>query len=141
VISSVVGLVANARDGTLTIFDPLTNEIKRTVRVGDRPSGIVAVAEPKNVVYVTNAGSNDVSMIDPVAMTVIRTIPAGNAPSAIAGTFDSHVYAANAGGNGVSALSVLTNAVDATLGAGSAPAAISLGGLFWPAPRCTGLTC
>ncbi len=141
-VSSVVGLVANERDGTLTVFDPLTNEIKRTVRVGDRPSGILAVDQPKNVVYVTNAGSNGIAVLDPVALTVSRTIAAGNAPSGIAGTFDSHVFVANAGSNSVSALSLLTNTLDATLGAGSAPASISLGGLFWPAPgRCTGVAC
>ena len=142
VLASIVGLVANAGDGTVTVFDPLTNEIKRTIRVGPRPSGIVVVTSPKNAAYVTNAGDGTVSIVDPVALTVTATVPAGAAPSGIAAPFDSHAWIADARGNSVSALQLDVNAIDATIPVGNAPSAISLGGLFWPAPSgCAGVAC
>ncbi len=76
---SAFAYVTNSREGRVHVLDTETNEVKRTVRVGDDPEG-VAITPDGTLVYVTNTGSDTVSVIRSAANVVVDTVPVGAAP-------------------------------------------------------------
>lgn len=65
--------VTSERDSVVSIVDPGTASISRTVSVGDQPIGLL-LNKKKDRLYVANAGSDTISVIDTNGDTVVGTI-------------------------------------------------------------------
>ena len=65
--------VADFGSSAVHIIDDQTNEVVKTISVGDRPWG-VAYNPVYNKIYVTNSGSGTVSVIDIQTDEVVKTI-------------------------------------------------------------------
>ncbi|MCC2686161.1 MAG: autotransporter adhesin, partial [Paenibacillaceae bacterium] len=65
--------VANAGDNTVSVIDPSTNTVTKTVSVGTSPHGM-AFNDDGSKVYVANEGNDTVSVIDTSSLTVTATI-------------------------------------------------------------------
>lgn len=79
--------VTNSGSGSLSIIDPTSNQVEKTVpvRFGTKPRG-VAVAQAqsgKEYVFVSNYGSNNVSVIDADTYEELTQVRVGIAPGAI----------------------------------------------------------
>jgi YVTN family beta-propeller protein len=84
---SLVYSVATERstgNGVVRVLDSSTNEIIRTIRVGDTPEA-VAVTPDGLRVYAANTGSDTVSFFDDgTGFIFVRSIPVGAAPMGVA---------------------------------------------------------
>ena len=75
----------NRDDNTVSVIDPTTNTVVRTVQLdgNDGPEGI-AVHPDGRTVYVVNNGSSTVDAIDTATGEVRRTVPVDTAPTDVA---------------------------------------------------------
>src|SRR5512144_1744599 len=90
--------VSNEKSDEVSVIDTATDRVIATVKVGQRPRGIVVAPDGKRV-YVSNGNSNDLSVIDAATNTVIETIPAGVDPEGITISADgSRLYVVNENG-------------------------------------------
>src|SRR5437879_11488966 len=67
--------VSDEKSDEVSVIDTATDQVVATVKVGQRPRGVVVAPDGKRV-YVANGNSNDLSVIDTATNTVIDTIPA-----------------------------------------------------------------
>jgi YVTN family beta-propeller protein len=90
--------VSNEKSDEITVIDTATDKVVATIKVGQRPRGVVVAPDGKRV-YVANGNSNDISVIDPEKNMVIDTIPAGEDPEGITMSPDgSLIYTVNENG-------------------------------------------
>jgi YVTN family beta-propeller protein len=113
--------VANQGAGTVTIIDPQSLTVDRTVAVGGGPRRL-AVTPDGTRVYVTNYQTDDVSVIDALTRTKVGTIPVGDAPRGVAVTPNGEeIWVTNLQGNSISIISRATETVVTNLPAGILP--------------------
>jgi len=96
---------------TVIVIATATNQVVRTVTVGDDPRG-VAFTPDGAFAYVVNSGSDSVSVIATAINSVVATIrlATGSRPNAIAITPDgTRAYVANTGTSNVSVINTATN--------------------------------
>jgi YVTN family beta-propeller protein len=74
--------VANSKDGTVSVIDPVTKTVIQTISTGIDPVGAWPAANGK--MYADNEGSQTVSEIDVVTNTVTATINLGFTPGYVA---------------------------------------------------------
>jgi YVTN family beta-propeller protein len=75
---------ANNGNGVVKIVDLATNEITRTIRVGDNPEAAALIPEGTRL-YVANTGSDTLSFFNPQAgFILVGSIPVGAAPMGVA---------------------------------------------------------
>jgi YVTN family beta-propeller protein len=68
-------------DNLVWRVDPATNSLKRSIAVGNHPTGVAVGA---GSVWVANEGGGTVSRIDPSANKVVATIRLAHSPGAVA---------------------------------------------------------
>ncbi|MBD2704844.1 beta-propeller fold lactonase family protein [Spirosoma sp. BT702] len=108
-------------NGTLHVFDPVSNTIITSIPVGRNPIA-VSVRPDKSRVYVANASSSSVSVINMVTNTVIATITVGLTPYRLSVSPNGNrVYVTNTNSDNVSVIDAATNTVIATIPVGDGP--------------------
>jgi len=65
--------VPNGRDGTVSVIDPRTYQVLRTVPAGRIPQHVVPSYDLRTL-WVNSSGSNSLTRIDPVTGTVVGTV-------------------------------------------------------------------
>jgi YVTN family beta-propeller protein len=70
----------NCADGTVSRIDPGTNQVVKTIPVGNGPSGVCVAA---GAVWVADEHSEAVTRIDPKTNRVVATVDVGQAPQAV----------------------------------------------------------
>lgn len=107
--------------GTALFLDTATNEVLKTVEVGNHPAHIVFTDDGKYVL-VTNNEDNTVSVIDIASFEVTATIGTGKGPHGFRISSDSSTaYIANMGEDTVSVVSLKTMKEDKKIKVGKAP--------------------
>ena len=74
--------IANYDEGTVSIYDLVTNQVTATIQVGTHPAD-VEITQDGSRIYVANSGSNNVSVIDTVTRSVIGTVTLPSSPVGI----------------------------------------------------------
>lgn len=107
--------------GLALFFDTETNELLKSVEVGNHPAHIVFTEDGK-LALVTNNEDNNVSVIDMNNYSVIQTINTGKGPHGFRISADSQkAYIANMGEDTVSVLDIKTMTEDKKITVGSTP--------------------
>ena len=75
--------VTNRTDSSVSVIDPNSFNVIKTILVGSFPEGI-AVSPNGAEVWVVNTGSKSISIINTVSLSVVATISVGTNPEAIA---------------------------------------------------------
>jgi YVTN family beta-propeller protein len=118
--------VTNVRGNSVSVIDPATNEVTKTISVGRAPRGI-AFSPDGATAYVTNSEDDNVSLIDTTSNTVSGKVAVGKFPQGIAVTPDgTKVYVVNGKGNSLTVLNSATKQAIATVPVGNEPQAIAL---------------
>ena len=76
-------MVANAGSGTVTKIDTATNKVTVTIKVGNGPSGAIAISPDAKYAYVTNNGDEPVSVIT-LSYNAVKTITGVGIPTDLA---------------------------------------------------------
>lgn len=107
--------------GAAMFFDSETNELLKTIEVGNHPAHIVFTEDGKYAL-VTNNEDNSVSVIDMNNYSVIQTINTGKGPHGFRISADSQkAYIANMGENSVSVLDLKSMKEEKKITVGSTP--------------------
>ncbi len=107
--------------GKAVFFDTNTNELLKSVEVGNHPAHIV-FTENGEYALVTNNEDNNVSVIDTESFTVAQTVNTGKGPHGFRISTDSgKAYIANMGEDTVSVLDLQTMEEEKRITVGSAP--------------------
>jgi YVTN family beta-propeller protein len=94
--------------GKVVFYDAFTNQLVKTVEVGNHPAHVVYSADGKYVLA-TNNEDNTVSVIDAATYEVVKTVPTGKGPHGFRISADSKLaYIANMGEDTVSAINLET---------------------------------
>ncbi len=115
-LTADIAYVANAGNGTVTVFDTVTSTIIGSpIAVGTTPLS-VAITPDGSRVYVTNNSSNSVSVIDTTTNSVIATITGvGTLPNTIAiAPNGKKAYVSSPANNSVSVIDIESNTVIGT---------------------------
>jgi YVTN family beta-propeller protein len=111
--------------GNLSVIDPSTNSVVRTVSMGEYPWGVTA-DQANGLVYVTNYYSDNVTIVNGTTWATVGAVGSGEFPSRA--TFDPEngtVYVADWGGNDVAVLNGTTGVEDEDLGSWYGPDAVA----------------
>jgi YVTN family beta-propeller protein len=108
-------------NGQALFYDTNTNDLLKSVDVGNHPAHIVFTADGKYAL-VTNNEDNNVSVIDMNTMSVTKTIDTGKGPHGFRISADNQkAYIANMGENSVSVLNLETMKEEKKITVGSTP--------------------
>ena len=119
-VTSAVSQVysVNAGGGTVSIIDPVTNVVRKTVVVGSSPGNLQALPGGAKV-YVPNQGSSSVSVIDTATYSVTDILSGFDGPHAVAPTPQGNeVWVLNAYSGSISVIDTATAAVAGIPGSG-----------------------
>ena len=86
--------VTNEKGGSVSVIDTKTNQVIKTIAIGERPRGI-GLAPDGSAVYVAVSGANHIAVIDPVSLEVKGKFPSGDDPEAFAVHKDGNIYISN----------------------------------------------
>ncbi len=86
------GFTSNGREGTVSIFDLDTLEVKAKVKVGENPDAILFDPATSRVLTF-NGRSHDATAIDAASGTVVGTLPLGGKPEFAVSDGKGRVYA------------------------------------------------
>lgn len=118
--------VTNAKSNTVAVINTQTQQIIKTINVGNNPSHVATSIATRRI-FVNNVVSNSVSVINGVDNTLIKTVAVGSKPLGIAVSNDgSTVYVANAMSNSVTVLDGINYNVIKTLSVGTYPLGVTL---------------
>lgn len=119
--------VANLADGTVSVLNPNTSTVVKTITVGGQPFG-VAVSPDGSTVWVANSASGSVSVISTATNTVIVTIITGGIPFGIAFTpSGATAYVTNDSSSGkVWPINTATYAIGTPISVGARPNLIAI---------------
>ena len=109
VVSGKGVYVANTGKNTVSLLDPVSGAVVKTIAVGGSPTAMVASSDGASL-WVANAGSNTVMRINTTTNAVVATTQVGRTPRALA-LNGSTLWVANAGSDTVSRISTVTNLV------------------------------
>jgi YVTN family beta-propeller protein len=110
-----------AMTGKALFFNIETNELVKTVEVGNHPAHFVFTADGQYAL-VTNNEDNTVSVIDVATFTVTDTVDTGKAPHGFRISTDSQkAYIANMGEDSISVLNLETMKEESRITVGAAP--------------------
>lgn len=108
-------------NGKALLFDIETNELLKTIEVGNHPAHFVFTEDGKYAL-VTNNEDNNVSVIDMKSLSMIKTIDTGKGPHGFRISLDSQkAYIANMAEDTVSVLNLKTLEEEKKITVGSAP--------------------
>lgn len=112
----------NQNDNTVSVIDPISNEVVKTIAVGAEPRGL-AVSPDGTQVWVCNTNAGTVSVISVASLAVTATIVLGNTnPNDIAFTPDGiTAYVAEFKNDTVYPITVGTQAVGSPISVGDFP--------------------
>lgn len=111
----------SSEKGKALFFDIETNELIKTVEVGNHPAHFVFTEDGKYAL-VTNNEENNVSIIDVGTFTVIDTVETGKSPHGFRISVDSQkAYIANMGEDSISILNLETMKEESRITVGAAP--------------------
>lgn len=100
--------VANSKDGTVSVIDPVTKTVIQTISTGIDPVGAWPATNGK--MYADNEGSQTVSEIDVITNTVTATINLGFTPGYVAyNTANSELWVSDATNGRVVYYSFISN--------------------------------
>ncbi|WP_404333043.1 YncE family protein [Mesobacillus maritimus] len=111
----------HSEKGKALFFDIETNELIKTVEVGNHPAHFVFTEDGKYAL-VTNTEDNNVSIIDVDTFSVIDTVETGKGPHGFRISADSQkVYIANMGEDSISVLNLETMKEESRITVGANP--------------------
>lgn len=115
--------VANYGSNTVSVVNPTTPAVARTISIGSGASPIDVAVGSDGTAYVANFGSSTVSVIAPGATTVTRTVSLSTDahPNAIAVGPDGSVYTSNFSPDTISRIAAGSTSVTTTVATGSGP--------------------
>jgi YVTN family beta-propeller protein len=87
------GFVANTGSANVSVVDPVTKQVIRTIAVGNDPVG--AWQGPNGIAYVDNESDGTLSAIDVVSLEVVRTYPLKFTPGMVAYGPDDDIWVAD----------------------------------------------
>jgi YVTN family beta-propeller protein len=116
--------VASLDSGVLSIIDPGTRTVIKTISAGTNPRSIV-VALDRRTCYVADEAAGAVVVVDSERGAAVATIAVGSNPRRLALSPDNaRLYVANSGSGTVSVIDTARNVVTDTWRVGSNPADI-----------------
>jgi len=111
---------------TLSVVDPQSLTVTKTITVGNQPSG-VSVSGDGSSIYVVNFGSSNVTVIDAATYSVTATISVGSQPwYAYVSEDSSCVCVPNGASDSVSIIETTSNTVTETIGVSGGPFALTI---------------
>lgn len=113
--------VGNNGASTISIINPLTKAITRTIESGSHPDGIV-FSPLGDTAYVINDNKATVSRINTSTFSLTGTVKVGSTPYGLAITPNGrYLYTANSGSKSVSVIDTTTFRVTKTIAVGKSP--------------------
>ena len=79
--------VSNEKDNTISVIDSLTNKVTETIKVGQRPRGIL-LNNDKTQLYICASDDDTVQVLDLKTKKIIHNLPSGEDPEQFALTPD-----------------------------------------------------
>jgi len=87
--------VSNEKDNTISVIDTTSNEVIRTIEVGERPRGVTLSRDYKHL-YICASDSDAVQVMDVATDKILHDLPSGADPEQFALHPDNrHLYIAN----------------------------------------------
>ena len=87
--------ISNEKDNTISVIDTVTDEVIKSIPVGQRPRGITLSKDYKKL-YICASDSNTVQVMDVASGKIINTLPSGDDPEQFdLAPNDKHLYIAN----------------------------------------------
>lgn len=118
--------VLNQASNTVSVVNPVTSTVTKTITVGTAPTAVAATPDQKYV-YVTNSGSGNVTVIDTSTNTVKATVKVGSTPQdVVVNAAGTSAYVLNSGSGSMSVINTSTNKVVSTVSVGSNPTAVAV---------------
>jgi YVTN family beta-propeller protein len=109
-------------DGSVTVVDGKTDEVKAVIPTGGTGAGRIAVSPDGKYAASTHSGSADVALIDVATRTVAASIPMGKGPGfPLFSPDSSKLYVMNSGESDVAVIDVATKKVIARHKVGAGP--------------------
>ena len=117
--------VTNEADDTVTVIDSRTNEVVKTINIGDRPRGI-GFSPDHSHVYVAIGNENAIAVVDTNSLEIVKKIPAGSDPEAFAVHSDGTIYLSNEDEGLATALDPETGEILAEIEVGIEPEGVGI---------------
>jgi YVTN family beta-propeller protein len=87
--------VSNEKDNTISVIDSLTNKVTNTIKVGQRPRGIL-LSNDYSKLYICASDDDTVQVMDTQTNKILYNLPSGEDPEQFALTPDGkELYIAN----------------------------------------------
>ncbi|RKP44814.1 hypothetical protein D7Z26_26475 [Cohnella endophytica] len=115
-------LVSNTGSGTVSVIDPATDTVVKTITVGGGPQGIAFNADGSKA-YVANKSGNSISVIDTAKLSVSHTIADIRSPGALA-VAGNQLFSTSSWGSFVEMID-MDNETTYTIMVGGSPSGIS----------------
>ena len=129
--------VTNEKDNTVSIIDSMNLEVKKTVKVGQRPRG-VALSKDAKWLLVCASDDDKIQVFDARTMAFVKNLPSGPDPEVfVLHPSGNPLYIANEDDNIVTVVDVDTDKVLAEIPVGVEPEGMSISpdGKLPTAPR------
>ena len=118
--------VSNYYSSTVSVINPVSNNVTSTITVGSFPNSMVLNPDGTKL-FVVCEGTNSVYVISTITNSLITTIPVGTSPFGIAIVPDgSKIFVANVNSSSISVINTMTNAVITTIPGISIPYGIAI---------------
>lgn len=83
--------VTNEKGNSVSVIDPVTNQVEATIDVGEQPRGI-GIAPDDREIYVALAVEGKIAVIDPKGLKVVRKFDSGPDPEAFGVHPNGNIY-------------------------------------------------
>ena len=118
--------ITNEKDNSVSVIDSKSLEVVRTLRVGQRPRGVISSRDGKTL-YVCSSDSNEIQIIDPIDGKRIFELPQIADPEQLVLTADEKLLlTTNEEDNTVTAVDLLTRKIIAEIPVGVEPEGIAI---------------
>jgi len=118
--------ISNEKDNTISVIDTVTDEVIKSIPVGQRPRGITLSKDHKKL-YICASDSNTVQVMDVASGKIINTLPSGDDPEQFdLAPNDKHLYIANENDAAVTVVDTDTRTVVKQFDTGVEPEGIAV---------------
>ncbi|SFE81799.1 40-residue YVTN family beta-propeller repeat-containing protein [Paenibacillus algorifonticola] len=116
--------VTNRSSATVSVIDPGTDTVIKTINVGSSPLGVAFTPDGTKAYVAEQGNGGSISIIDTNLLTVVKTIPGFNSPTAMV-IVDQALYVTESSSSQVSIINTTQDIVSGTIAVGSGPYGLS----------------